>query len=226
MWKRLGIIFGIQTAIFTIATGYDQFTEGGILTFVSQHNFQISTAVILFWTIPITLTLAFETTYRFGKWCKGLLEQKYISWQLDKRKTPNLSRSDLMKTISTAHYRGQLNAEEMDRLTKLIDGVNSFDMLLLEFLDDPYSIIDQKNPVYLNKKNQNFFILFYHTFPFLKHTSYSAKSSVMKLRFMGMISIDFDDFIMKIPINSQGTNYTSSLGHKFIYLVKKIPSYS
>jgi len=155
----------------------------------------------------------------------AFLEKKYISFQLSTRKIPSLSKNDLEKLINSAHHKGLLNNNEKEQLLKIVDNVTSYDMLLLEFFDNPYSIIKKYK---YNKHSiaRSFSDLFYSTFPFLKHTDPLVKLSVEKLCKLGMIELDFENFNRKQPNYDQNLHFTSSLGHKLIYLVKKTPFYS
>lgn len=226
MWKRLGIVFAIQTAIFTIATGYDQFTQGGIQAFIRQQTYSTDVIVILFWIIPLVVTILLEGLFRFGKWCKDFIEQKYFSWQLSKRKFPKLSHSELLRIINAANHRGLLSSDEMEKFERLMKNVGSIDVLLLEFLDDPFAVFLHESIKDSSYQKGSYYSLFCFIFPFFRRREELIKSSVLKLYQLKLITINFDEFVMKIPENSQETYCTSPLGHKLIYLIKKAPSYS
>ena len=224
MRKRLSIVFAIQSVIFTTAIGYDQLTQGGIRTFLSQKDYSTGIVIILFWILPFVITISLETIFQFGKWSAIFIKNKYIFWQLSKRKIPSLSHKELLRVIYSANQRGLLKLDEMEKLEKLVKDLDSIDILLLEFLDNPFAVSGYVTE--LQERKSTYYSLFRITFPFFsKQMEELIRPSILKLFQLELITINFDDFKAKVPENFQKTYSTSPLGHKLIYLVKKVPSY-
>lgn len=227
MLKRLGIVFAVQTSIFTIATGYDQLTQGELQAFLQQEVYSTRIAIILFWIIPLVVTMFLEGAVWFWKWFTFFVKNKYFFWQLRKRKIPNLSDKELLRFVHSANQRGLLKLDEMEKLEKIVKSLNNVDIFLLEFLDDPFAIFTQGALMESQEQKGTCYSLFHLTFPFIsKRMEEFIKPSILRLYQLELITINFDDFKAKIQEKSQGTYCTSSLGHKLTFLIKKASSYS
>ena len=224
MRKRLGLVFTIQTAIFTITLGYDQLTQGGIQAFINQHAYSTNVMIISFWVIPLGVIIVLEGLFRFGEWCKDLIDKQYFSWQLSKRKMSKLSQRELQKIISAANQRGLLGLDETEKLASFVNSVESMDVLLLEFLDDPFGVFLHGGVKDTRFESASYYSLFCFIFPFLRLREERIRSSILKLYQLKLITIDFDKFVAKMPENARKIYCTSPLGHKFIFLIKKTSS--
>ena len=151
---------------------------------------------------------------------------QYLSWRLRKNDLWKLSPTKVIRIIQIANQKGLITRDEFEELEHITVNLDSMDLLVLDFLDNPYATLIREDLIQMKHYEESCYSLFVLTFPFLKNDEELIKASISKLFQKGLITIDFNEFRIKTLIENAEIYFTSPLGRKFIYLVKRQLSYS